>query len=581
MLAVYIALYRRWRPQNFSAIVGQKHITRILRHSLQESRLAHAYLFSGPRGTGKTSTAKIFAKALNCLSLADGEPCGYCSNCQSISSGSFLDIMEMDAASHRRIDDVRELQERLPFGPVQGRYKVYIIDEVHMLTTEAFNALLKTLEEPPSHVVFLLATTEPQKMPQTVLSRCLRLDFHPLTPQEIGDYLQTVAQGENIKLEERAAWALARQARGALRDALSLMEECAAYTGSDLTEADVRLVLGILSEDEILSLGRSLWEGSPSGLMEMLSQAWERGKQPVEIIRELLSYLRDLITLKLCPGRFDLLHFSPASGREMESQAGVELNRLFQAVEVLSRLENDIRLTGRPEILIELALLEISTESGQSEERLTAIEQRLSRLEKALSGSVRPQYAQSLPVKTRVDEKPSGSVPAKSKPFDPDETSSLDETNKRSQAKPVRGRQSVLQPETIPNDVTASFKPVSEIKWWPQILELAKRKQRTCWVMLSGVKAIRSHDSHLQLGLTEGYMKDQLEKQANREVAEEIFTRLCKRKVKLDIYLLNETENAEAVPQDPRESEIRLRDAALRLFGGSIIKKGEEDWIDQ
>lgn len=541
---MYLALYRQWRPQTFAAVVGQKHVTRTLRHSLKEGRLAHAYLFSGPRGTGKTSTAKIFAKALNCLSPVEGEPCNSCVNCQAINAGTFLDILEIDAASHRRIDDVRELQERLPFGPVQGRYKVYIIDEVHMLTPEAFNALLKTLEEPPAHVVFLLATTEPQKIPQTVLSRCLRFDFRPLSPQEIGAYLKEVARASGMELEERAAWALARMAKGALRDALSLLEECAAYAGQRLTEEDVRLVLGLLAEEELLALGEAVWQGDHARLVRLLDEAWERGKQPAEIVREFLSYLRDLLALKLCPGRFDLLHFSPTSHEELARQASlVAPARIWRAAQVLSELEGQLRFTGQPEVLLELALLEVAGEGQAERDRVAALEERLDRLEKLLAN--RPGAVVA-----------AGEPPPAPKPGEP----AGDAAEVEAGSDVERG---------------TCFQPVESIPWWPQVLELARRKPKVR-ALLGGVKAVVVESGRLRLGLAARFHKEEIEKQATRTVVEELLGRVLKRPVSLECFLLGETEEA-GRPRNAREKEQNVLDEALRLFGGSVLDKVDGD----
>jgi DNA polymerase-3 subunit gamma/tau len=241
----YVALYRTWRPQDFDSLVGQDHIRTALTNALEMGKIAHAYLFTGPRGTGKTSTARILAKALNCEKGPTAHPCNECSNCKQITAGSSMDVIEIDAASNRGIDEIRQLRERVSFAPVNCRYKVYIIDEVHMITTDAFNALLKTLEEPPEHVVFILATTEPQKIPATIHSRCQRYDFHRVSVEDIAKHLAKVAKGSGIDADEEALHLMAIQADGGMRDAVSLLDQCAVMD-KKVTATTVRQVLGIV-----------------------------------------------------------------------------------------------------------------------------------------------------------------------------------------------------------------------------------------------------------------------------------------------------------------------------------------------
>ena len=353
----YMALYRKWRPQDFDDVVGQEHITATLQQAIEKDKVAHAYLFSGPRGTGKTSTAKIFAKAVNCVHGPTAHPCNDCGVCRHITSGESLDVAEIDAASNRSIEDIRQLRETVKFMPAEGRRKIYIIDEVHMLTTEAFNALLKTLEEPPAHIVFILATTEAERIPMTILSRCQRYEFRRLTSTDIGERLLYVAERENIDLTAGAAHIMAVQADGGMRDALSYLDQCAG-TGADVVdEALVRSLFGLVGKDWLFSMAAALFAGRNGDLIKGVDDVIAMGKEPQMFLTELITHLRALLLCKAAPGT-DTLSAYADSDTELRVQAeAVPTGRIFAVLNILQEALLRVKTSPLPRIAAETGLL--------------------------------------------------------------------------------------------------------------------------------------------------------------------------------------------------------------------------------
>jgi DNA polymerase-3 subunit gamma/tau len=351
------ALYRKWRPQTFDQVVGQEHITGTLRNAIAAGRISHAYLFTGPRGTGKTTTARLLAKAVNCLDPDPAQrPCDKCTTCAAITEGRLLDLVELDAASNRGIDEIRDLRDKIHFSPGEGKYKVYIIDEVHMLTEPAFNALLKTLEEPPPHAIFVLATTDPQKVPATIVSRCQRFDFRRLTLAEITSRLQKIVADEGLSAEPDALTLIARQATGAMRDAESLLDQLAA-SGGAITLALAQSTLGAGPIEIISAVAEGLADADTARGLDAINRALDRGADARQLARQITEHLRQLMLLKV--GGDKQADIPAEQHSVMESQAArLQVPQLIRAVKLFNQAASDLRSSWQPQLPLELAYIE-------------------------------------------------------------------------------------------------------------------------------------------------------------------------------------------------------------------------------
>ncbi|MGB9976923.1 DNA polymerase III subunit gamma/tau [Thermovenabulum sp.] len=370
----YLALYRKYRPSNFDEIVGQRPIVRVLKNQLKSGRIGHAYLFCGMRGTGKTSTARVFAKALNCEKGPTDNPCGVCRNCLAFQNGSFMDIVEMDAASHRGIDDIRDLREKVNFPPSQGRYRVYIIDEVHMLTQEAFNALLKTLEEPPKHTVFILCTTEPNKLPATILSRCMRFDFKRVSFGDIAEHLKRVSQKQGLKVEDRALKLIARHSQGSIRDSLSLLDKAAGLSSEVITYEDVLEIFGAVEDEVFIKIALAAKEKNPGEVLTILEGVFEKGKDINRFVEDLMYFYRNLllILIKCPPELIDLPQEEILKLKDIASKYKKE--EILQILDVLKAAANEVKWTIVPRIVLESALVKLTMLSNSAFEEVGKVE---------------------------------------------------------------------------------------------------------------------------------------------------------------------------------------------------------------
>ena len=356
---MYQALYRKYRPKTFDEVIGQEHITTTLTHQIESGNISHAYLFTGSRGTGKTSTAKIFAKAINCLNPINGSPCGDCRVCKALSQENNLDIVEIDAASNNRVDEVRDIREKVKFLPVEAKYKVYIIDEVHMLTESAFNALLKTLEEPPSHIVFILATTDVQKLPTTIISRCMRFDFHLLSDLTLKKHLKHIFSLENIECEDDALTQIVKSAQGSVRDMLSIADGIVAFSNGKIKSEDVSKILGTTDYDTNLKIIESISEKNIGIALSLLDGVEKSGKNMNVVAKDLTQCVRDLIVAKTCPDAKDMLSFTQEIFEKYTDVCSkIDLDKLLQFMKIFSSMITELKFALSPKTLLESAIID-------------------------------------------------------------------------------------------------------------------------------------------------------------------------------------------------------------------------------
>ncbi len=355
---MYQALYRKYRPKTFDEIVGQDHITKTLANQIKNGEIGHAYLFTGSRGTGKTSTAKIFARAINCLNPINGSPCCNCSVCNALKDASNVDVVEIDAASNNRVDEIRDIREKVKFLPVNGKYKVYIIDEVHMLTESAFNALLKTLEEPPNHIVFILATTEVHKLPATILSRCMRFDFHLITDDVLIKQLKNIFAKEGIKCEEDAYRLIAKSAEGSDRDMLSIAECLVAYCHKDIKTQDVMNILGNTNHETYLAICNAIHKKDIGEALTILNKVEKDGKNMSVVSKDLTVCFRNLLVAKTCKNANDMLGFTTDDYNKYQTLCqDFSVNELMENMKIFSAIESEMKYAISPKTLIETAII--------------------------------------------------------------------------------------------------------------------------------------------------------------------------------------------------------------------------------
>ena len=390
---VYKALYREWRPKNFDEMVGQQHVTRILKNQIENNQTGHAYLFCGTRGTGKTSAAKIFAMGVNCLSL-DNKPCGQCENCKSIQDEKFMDVIEMDAASHNGVDNIRELKESMKYPPAKGKCKVYIIDEVHMLSTGAFNALLKTLEEPPEYIKFILATTEIHKLPATILSRCQRFDFKRISEEDISYRIQQICKALSISIEKSAIMLIAKNSEGSVRDALSILDQCLPFDNKSITAENIIEVLGTVKDDYFLNLADNIADGNTEEVMYLINKIVLEGKDIHQFIKDLIYFYRNLLMTKIAGNLENIIPMSEEDIQRLKEQGEkTSIQSIRNAILELSNTSSLARYSSQPRILLELAMIKLC--NPQLNDSMEGLLERIEHLEKLLSSGMKMKHHQT------------------------------------------------------------------------------------------------------------------------------------------------------------------------------------------
>lgn len=541
----YVALYRQWRPQDFAQLVGQEHISTTLKNAIATNRIAHAYLFSGPRGTGKTSTAKIMAKALNCMQGPTIHPCNSCDSCKRITDGGSMDVLEIDAASNRGIDEIRELREKVKFTPVDGRYKVYIIDEVHMLTTEAFNALLKTLEEPPAHAIFILATTEPHKIPATILSRCQRFDFRRIDSEEIIARLNEVLQEMSIQADQAAVEIIARAAEGGMRDALSILDQCIAFGGERITAEQVRSMLGLAGDEWLAHMLEALLQRDVPDVLEQIQKLIMMGKDARQVILELIVRFRNHMVEPFAG------HIATSPGHTL---SGRDVEEYMDIIQILSDAAQEAKWAPHPRIVLEVAAIRICRRGIVP--NVSNLVERIEKLEAMLAQQQFIAPSQPREVQTKATKSaPATPVPPAAPPL-----TLTPPTDARDNSK-------------MPASVRKADAPQNVGELWERILgDLLKNNKRAIHTCLSEGQLLSVNQEQVVLGFQLPIYKERIEKEDYRSFLEKLIAHITGESRQIKCCIINENAGEEQTPpQTETDKDNPIVRHAVAMFGEQVV----------
>jgi len=565
----YQVTARKWRPRQFDEVVGQEHITATLKNAVHSGRIAQCYLFCGPRGVGKTTTARILAKVLNCADPRDGNPCEACDSCQSIATSTSMNVLEIDGASNNSVDDIRELREVVRYAATEGVYKIYIIDEVHMLSTSAFNALLKTLEEPPEHVVFIFATTEVQSVPDTILSRCQRFNFRRISTGQIAAHLGTIAQAEGIEVEEGALHLLASRADGALRDAESLLDQVVSL-GAEVSQQAVVQVLGLVDRGLYFELLDAMREAAPARVLEIVAQAVDEGVDIEEFVYGLVELLRHLLFAKIQGGTDELDMAEEARRRCGELAAAMEVEDLLRMMQSLLDLEADIKRSVQPRFRVEIALVHLAL-MGRSVD----VGELLRRLQ-SLEGAAPRPAAPPLPRRGRSEQAlpplPSNpneqAAPPPPNSFSEQAAPPLPSDHNEQAAPPPPAQQQVADPAESSNDAASlSFDQVRTT--WAELVNAVRAIKPSLAHFLNGATLVGLEGHVLKLGFGEADRFAMNQVLNNRESVEEIAEAKYGRRLRLEAVAKKGDQPTSQATGQP-ESDPTLR-SVLDTFDGELV----------